>query len=604
MSRSPAPLSPRRIGRSVCGSLAAVLISAGPLVGQVRDRDARIPQAGSLWIEVAPEFYNWNEQFSDGGDSPEEGQREPVYSNYDGSMAERLFPGLDPMLTAVNRGSEELGFTPLTATDLNLGTLDFGSIDYLERRIPLGLQFGIGGFAALEVSAPLVKTEVETGFTFDSASAGIVGGASVLADPAAFFSQFDAAQAQLEAVLAGGGLSPADSAAILQLLADSESFQRALGAKIEPGQYLFTAGSSAGQQITGNYVGFETGFEAYGVTLPAFSLPTSATRSDLNYYFQSDPVVAQPLQNVTYGWAIPEIQLGLRLKLVDTFGWPERPAAPASSEATESPAETVELDSVTVQPPMPADSLAARADSTAVRDSAAAPVAMAPEDSLPASDSLAAPDGSSPPGIRFRTTVGARYQLPLGNPDEDPYVDPSVFLQQPVGTGTPALEIELYQDIGFGHRFLTVVGATYGIQMETDLVRRVAPPGQPYAYASQTTDVAWDPGDFLRIVVSPRFSLTEALSLAAEYTYWDKKQDSYRSLGGVEAAPLDLETAQTRHMLGIGAYYRTTRLYAAGRAGVPVDIAFLWQTAIAGQGGLTPALGVASFSLRVPMQLF
>jgi hypothetical protein len=209
------------------------------------------------------------------------------------------------------------------------------------------------------------------------------------------------------------------------------------------------------------------------------------------------------------------------------------------------------------------------------------------------------------PGIRFRTTVGARYRFPLSAPDKDPYLDPDLFLQQPVGSGQADIELELYQDIAFGQRFLAVAGVTYGIQLGDELVRRVASPGQPYAYASQKATVTRDLGNSLEIVISPRFSLTEAMSLAVEYTFWNKGDDVYStSSGGIDVSPLGLETSQTRHMLGIGAYYRTTRLFAAGRAGMPVDLAFLWQTPISGSGGQTPALGVVNLSIRIPAQLF
>lgn len=607
MSRSPASNSLRVVARAAAVVLAA-LVLPGEVVAQARDRDARIPQAGSLWIEFAPEFYSWNEQFAENSDVAEDGQREPIYAHYDGSMTTRLFPGLDPMLAVVNQDAAALGFTPVTPQQLNLGALDFASIEVFDRRIPLGLQFGIGGFAAIEVSAPLVKTEVEIGFSFDSATAEIVRGSSVLADPSTFFSQFDAAQADLQAVLDGGTLSPADSATVLQLLADSEAFESALGARVASGQYLFTAGSAAGQEITGTYGGFETGFQSFGVSLPGFSLPASAVRADLDSYFQYDPVVGQPLQNVTQGWAIPEIEFGVRFKLLDTFGWPEPPPPSAPPE------EPVELEPVTAGGPAEADSSATPSDTTAAPPEMMAAPADTAAINTPEPDPTAArpvggaePDSSvtpPSPGVRWRTTVGARYRLPLGSPDEDPYINPDVFLQQPVGTGTADIEVELYQDIGIGRRFLAVLGATLGFQMADDLVRRVSAPGAPYAYAAQKTDVTRDLGDFLQIVVSPRFSITEALSLAAEYTYWDKKADTYTSQGSVNPAPLELETSQTRHMLGIGAYYRTTRLFAAGRAGLPVDVAFLWQTAIAGQGGQTPAWGVVSASLRVPVQLF
>lgn len=590
MPLSAAPLAHLRPTSLACA--VTVLLVAAPSFAeaQVRDRDARIPAAGALWIELAPEFHNWNEQFAENSADVSDGSREPLFADYDGSVAARLFPGLDPMLEVVNRDADALGFTPLTGSDLDLGELAFGSIDVFERRIPLSLQFGIGGFAAIEVLAPLVKTEVETGFVFDSATANILRAETALADPTAFFSQLDAAQAELQALVDGGTLSPADQATAVALLADSESFQGALDSRVTGQQYLFTSGSSAGQQMTGYYGGFETGFQSFGITLPGFGLPESATRSDLNTYFERDPVLGQPLGKVTRGWAFSEIEVGARFKLLDTFGWPERPES-----LPEEPAEG---------PRPPAQAAPPDADPEAEADTMG--IAGEPGQADPAvAGEAEAPEPLDRPGVRYRTTIGARYRFPLSDPDGDPYLDPDVFLQQPIGTGQADLQLELYQDIAFGKRFMTVAGVTYGIQLADELVRRVAAPGQPFGYASQKTTVSRDLGDFLRIVVSPRFSLTEAMSLAMEYTFWNKGDDAYStSSGGVDAEPLNLETSQTRHMLGIGAYYRTTRLFAAGRAGMPIDLALLWQTAISGSGGQTPALGTVTLSIRVPIQLY
>jgi len=598
MSRSAAPPAYSYLVRLLC-SLAALLVM-GPAAaeGQVRDRDARIPRAGSLWIEVAPEFYNWNEQFAKNSPTVNDGSREPLFADYDGSVASRLFPGLDPMLDVVNRDSDALGFTPLTRNELDLGDLDFGSIDVFVRRIPLAFQFGIGGFAAIEVVAPLVKTEVETGFVFDSTSASILRAETALADPAAFFSELDAAQAQLQGLIDGGTLSPEEAAIAGQLLSDTEAFQGALDSRISGQEYLFTAGSSAGQQMTGYYGGFETGFQAFGLTLPGFGLPASATRPDMNAYFDRDPVLGQPLGKVTNGWAFSGIEVGARFKLVDTFGWPERPepepegsaGAPAAPPHALPPSADPEADpELAVQEPQEEEEAAGDAD-----------------DSVPVeTGAIVDPEPLDRPGVRFRTTVGARYRFAASNPDEAPYVDPDLFLQQPIGNGQADVELELYQDIAFGHRFMVVAGATYGIQLQDELVRRVAPTDQLYGYASQKITVARDLGDFLQIVISPRFALAEAMSLAIEYTFWDKGGDAYRATtDGVDATPLGQETSQTRHSLGIGAYYRTTRLFAAGRAGIPIDLAFLWQTAISGSGGQTPAAGVVTVSARMPIQLF
>jgi hypothetical protein len=564
---------------------------------QVRDRDARIPQAGSLWIELSPQFYNWNEQFAENSVGVSDGSREPLFSDYDGSVAARLFPGLDPMLEVVNRDADALGFTPLTGSELDLGDVDFGSIDVFVRRIPLALQFGIGGFAAIEILAPLVKTEVETGFVYDSTTANVLRAETALADPSTFFSELDAAQAQLQALVDGGTLSPEDQATAVALLADTDAFQGALDSRISGQQYLFTSGSSAGQQMTGYYGGFEAGFQSFGITLPGFGLPDTATRSDLNAYFERDPVLGQPLGKVTRGWAFSEIEVGARFKLLDTFGWPERPEPPPEVAS----ALPVEPDTTGVSQPVAAPPPADDEDPDYEAAEPESPGARAPVEAAV----VAEPAPVGQPGVRFRTTVGARYRFPLSDPDKDPYLDPDVFLQQPIGTGQADLQLELFQDVSFGRRFMAVAGVTYGLQLKDELVRRVSPPGQPYGYASQKTTVSRDLGDFLEIVISPRFSLTEAMSLAVEYTFWNKGSDVYQATsGGIDASPLSAETAQTRHMLGIGAYYRTTRLFAAGRAGVPIDLAFLWQTAISGSGGQTPALGVVTLSIRLPIQLF
>ena len=312
------------------------------------------------------------------------------------------------------------------------------------------------------------------------------------------------------------------------------------------------------------------------------------------------------------GWAFSEIEIGARFKLLDTFGWPERPEPPPEAEATGPPPPPHALPE--------GDGPQAEGDTTGVADPlelAQPPVDDEDPDFVPAQPED--PRARTPveaaetveqvpldrPGIRFRTTIGARYRFPLSSADKDPYLDPDFFLQQPIGSGQADIQLELNQDVAFGQRFLAVAGVTYGLQLKDELVRRVAPPGQPYGYASQKTTVSRDMGDYLEIVISPRFAITEAMSLAVEYTFWNKGDDVYQTTsGGVDASPLNAETSQTLHMLGIGAYYRTTRLFAAGRAGMPIDLAFLWQTPISGSGGQTPALGVVNLSIRVPVQLF
>jgi hypothetical protein len=370
--------------------------------------------------------------------------------------------------------------------------------------------------------------------------------------------------------------------------------------------------------MTSYYAGFETGFQGFGITLPTFALPASAARADFDAYLQREPVVGQPLGKVSRGYSIGEIDFGVRFKLLDTFGWPVRPPEPEVEPAEVMPAHAM--------PPVAEQPTEEEADDPEAEgvDGEAAGQEEVAEEAIrldPAGEQAAHPEAGAaiplvddtaqvaPPvdrgGIRFRTTVGARYRFALKDPDRDPYLVPDVFLQQPIGDGQPDIALEVYQDVAFGSRFWLVAGAEYGIQMQDELVRRVALPDQPYALASQEVTVSRDLGDYLQIVVSPRFALADALSLALEYTYWSKQDDQYEAVGSnVDATPLTVETGQTRHLLGIGAYYRTTRLYAAGLSGLPIDLAFVWETAIGGSGGQTPAASVVTVSARVPFKLF
>lgn len=604
MGRSTVPANVQGMPRRTALLVVLLAISAPPLTAQVRDRDARIPQSGELWIEVAPQFSSWHQQFALGSDLTADGKREPLYADFDGDIARRLFPGVDPLLVIVNRDAAALGFTPLGPGELAMGRLQFNTIDVLERRIPLGLQFGLGGFAAIEVSAPIVKTEVETAFVFDSAAAGLVRAETALSDAAAFFGGLDAAQLQLQAALDAGGLTPEDSALAVQLLADTEAFEQALGARIAEQDYLFTSGSTAGQQIGSRWGGFETGFQTFGIALPAFALPATASSADFDAYLTRDPVLGQPIGSTVRGYTIGEIDVGVRFKLIDTFGWPTRPPPTVPEDTT--PARRygpVDPETPVQEKPVEADSAAAGGAADAEDPGLVSE--QAGDTAATEAQQADSPEPLHRSGLRFRTTVGARYRFPISDADRDPYLTPDLFLQQPIGDGQADLELDVYQDIGFGTRFWLVAGATYGIQMQDELVRRVAPPAQPFAMASQEVVVNRNLGDYLSVVVSPRFALGEALSLAVEYTYWRKGSDAYEVVdGNLDVTPLAVETSQRLHRLGIGAYYRTTRLFAAGRSGIPIDLAFVWETSIAGSGGQTPAASVTSASARVPLKLF
>ncbi|MEJ2483741.1 MAG: hypothetical protein P8049_11685 [Gemmatimonadota bacterium] len=539
-----------RTGAALTGPLATVTLAlalAAPSAGfaQAYDRDARLPRHGSLWIEFAPSWEIWSEQFTEGGDG---GSRQPLHSDYDGPIVNRLFPGLDPLLADLNRDATALGYDSLVATDVSLGSTVYGSITRDVRTVPLGLSFGLFGRLAVDLSVPLVRGTVESSFAFDSTTAGFVPSSTVVAAPDQYFGSFDAVRSDLEALVEGGTLPPDQQAAALQLLDASGAYRNALASRVDDDGLLPIASSDAGVEMSGRYADLSAGYQAFGLELPGFTLPDSAQTSDFQRILGSPPIGLDSLQTTVRGWSPGEIAVGLRVLLLDTF-----------------------------DPILPVDEARFR--------------------------SAREPDLRGG-GIRFRTSAGARFRLPLSAPDADPYLVASSALQQPIGTGATSAELGLWQDAQFG-RWLWVVGSLrYVLQLEDELVVRVRTQGSPFAYAAQERTVSRDLGDIFELRLSPRFRLNETLSLGLEYRWRSKGEDSYTGAGGPDPSPLGAGTGQTRHRLGIGGWYRTTPRYLAGIANFPVELALIWQGSIAGGGGMTPASDIVTFSLRVPLQLF
>ncbi|MEJ2336018.1 MAG: hypothetical protein P8Y26_10370 [Gemmatimonadales bacterium] len=211
-----------------------------------------------------------------------------------------------------------------------------------------------------------------------------------------------------------------------------------------------------------------------------------------------------------------------------------------------------------------------------------------------------------PPTVQFRTTIGAKYRFPLGNVNGAPYLDPSNFLAIPIGDGTTDIEIAVFQDIRVGPRFLFLASGYFGFQMEDEVDLRVNPPDQPFGLASTLGTLQRKLGNYIAARLAPQFNINNALSIGAEYSYWSKGSDEYQLLAGSEptAEPLELETSQTRQMLGFGIFYRTQDLWEVGRTSLPVEVSLVYQTSIAGSGGQTPAGDQVIVYLRLPFKVF
>lgn len=590
------------------GLAALALLLGSPSATRAQLQDARQPASGTLWFELAPAIENWSDQFA--LDSPDDGlsdgDREPLFRDFDGPIASRLFPSPQAFLDALNADAPDLGFAPLSPAEFSLGAMEFGTINAQRRRIELGIELGILDRVSFEARAPLVFTEVEAGFRYDSASATVFSAPTVFTPGSAFFTDFETVLADLQALIDGGTLDPAQEAAALALRDGGDAFLTALAGRATEAGLLPTALTRAGVEMRSHVDSLAAEFEAFGLTLPDFALADIATSAGLGILFEDPPVSGMIPGSSEEGWSLGEVELGIRLGLVD---------------------------------------------------------GITPE---PGGDGAA--DGSAGGGTGLRTTIGARLRLPSRTALRPTAGSPADFIGLPISDGQRDVELALYQDLALGDWLILNASGRYGIQLEDELRARVRPPDRPFAFASTLAAVRRDLGDYVELRIAPRLRLTSALSLGLEYGLWRKGADRYELLddaaGVADAGPLELETRMTRHRVGIGAVYDLSEAEgreeigrrrardaeeeraetegerppgeeppeeeaggaaeapepadapaegeeaarpAAGPAGIarpPWRFAFTVQRAIAGSGGQTPASFLVAVSIRAPVRIF
>ncbi len=560
--------------RSHAVATALVLAaSASALPAQVPTvQDGRLPRQGAFWFELTPSFFSWSDQFALDSDLVADGSREPLAADFGGPITDRLYPGSAPFLLDINSDADALGYDPLAPNDLSFGDLDYKEISKQQRRFPFGLQIGILDRISLEMTVPLVQTTSTSFFGYDTTAASVTAGMNIVPDPMTFFGEFDDAQNQLTDLITSGTLTPEELAQATTLLANSSAFSSALQRRVMENLFTPVGSSTAGLQMAATYDAFMAGYVGFGLALPQLSIPGNAVPSDLDALFGSAELAADPPGDVTRGLDVGELELGLRIGILNTFTSITRfnelasgePGAPADAEAAEGEERPVELGETARQ-------LARR-----------------------------------PASVQFRTTVGVKLRIPLKDANGPPYLDPSNFLDVPIGNGQKDVELSFFQDVRVSNVFLLLASAYYGMQLSDAVDLRVSPPDQPFALASTLSTVERDLGNYFAARFAPQVLINDVMALGAEYNFWNKGSDRYTLLvGGVPTAdPLDVETSQTRHMLGVGAYYRTQDLWEDGRTSLPIEVAIIYQTAIAGSGGQTPAYQRFTVYLRLPAKIF
>lgn len=213
---------------------------------------------------------------------------------------------------------------------------------------------------------------------------------------------------------------------------------------------------------------------------------------------------------------------------------------------------------------------------------------------------------SVPSGFAMRASLDGLVRLGTGQPP-----DPDRLLDVGTGDGQTDVELGVVGDVLLGRRFWASAALRYGVQLAGErTIRLPSAPGESYLTASDAERVTFDPGDYMELELTPRLSVGDFVSLAAQYRFRRSGADVVeRSAGGAEgsAAALDWlgRTAEgSEHRLGVGLTLSTMSAYVAGRVRTPLDVSYLHSQTVAGSGRATVRSATDQVTVRAYLGIF
>ncbi len=218
----------------------------------------------------------------------------------------------------------------------------------------------------------------------------------------------------------------------------------------------------------------------------------------------------------------------------------------------------------------------------------------------------------SPKGLNFRTAVGVTFRLPTAQIES-----PNNFID--IGTGRKAKTVEgrWFGDVLLGSRFWQSFIVRFNKPFSDDQEMRIIDlPNEELAPLYRKQTIRRQLGTTFEFETAPRIVVNDFLSVSGWYMYRNKKQDDYTgtftipaAVTGfsditIDAATLDLETAQTEHRLGGGISFSNVYSFEQGKAKVPFEVQYLhWQT-VKGAGGNQPKFFTDQIQLRLYARIF
>lgn len=206
------------------------------------------------------------------------------------------------------------------------------------------------------------------------------------------------------------------------------------------------------------------------------------------------------------------------------------------------------------------------------------------------------------PGFGYRVTGRLLVRLPTGTrPDADMPFD--------LGTGDAQTDVQggLTATLRFGSHVGLATGGYYGVQGETTITDRVAPPEIVLAPLATRTELTWRPGAYMGFAAAPSLHLAPSITLHGEYRFFHKQRDELELLDAsspLNPAVLAIESGVKAHVVGGGLRYDTVDAWRRGDASLPVEIHLRLLSTVAGSGGQVPKATRVEAGLRLFRRLW
>jgi hypothetical protein len=187
-------------------------------------------------------------------------------------------------------------------------------------------------------------------------------------------------------------------------------------------------------------------------------------------------------------------------------------------------------------------------------------------------------------GPSLRSTLGLRARIPTG-----PRYGGGLLLEIPSEHGHAGWGVDLANEVHLNARLSLDAAAVLDVRFPADVQRRAFAADRPFPGDTALRVLRREPGARLAIAISPRFRLTEEISLAGRYGLLRQGETRLSGHEGIVAGPTEPLGPWTGHAVGFGARYSTRDAYAAGRAAVPMEVSLVYENTVAGSGGAPAA---------------